>query len=885
MSLSIFDFTVNARDEPIGVVGSPVFSWKLRSDVAETTASSYRLRLRNEREVVWDSGTVDLAGPRHLGEPSTSCSYAGPELLSCAKYTVDLDVQASTDSVSASTSFVAGPPKEWFGAKWIRDSLASKSAPVFGHQFELSGPVESAYLFVSAGGYAHVKLNGTVTTPDVLYPGITDYSRRIQYVGSDVTPLIRGGANSITAEVGRSFFAIDEPNIWNWDEAPWHGSPSVLCLLIVTFADGRTETLSSGDDWWVEEGPTTYNDLYGGESFDARLADPDEPAGVPSRRQSCEWDGPPGVLEPQTEQPIRVISRTSGRVISAPAAEQFVVEFPAVTAGWVEIIARGHRGHQIQLVYGEKLLENGLPNNTDDLGYYSGRFQTDEFTLAGTGSPETWSPKFGWKGFKYVWVTGWQGTAAELEPSLVACEVHTDLARTGHFQSSSAMLNQLHEMSVRTILNNMHGIPTDTPKYEKNGWTGDGMVSTEMFLLNLDAVRLLSRWVVDIDDSRHGRPQPSVIAPDPGWTMDWSPTPTWHSAYILIPWWIYEYSGNLSVFRRFYDDMKKYVDFEFERSDEGISDSTLGDWVSPETPPGGGNPDEDRRVIATIYLFAMLDCLARGAFLLGIDSEADDLRKRAEYVRVKFLEAFFDSDQMLVRSEGDTNYRQSYNALAVGLKILPETFIQGTVDCLAHDVRERDFHLNTGVLATKYLLPVLSDYGYTDVAYAVATQTTYPSWGYWMANGATTIWEHWALESRSRNHYALGTADEWFYKSLAGLGPAGLGSITLRPKGHLVLRALDSNVETPSGPLSISLEWVGGDLIVDVECPPGLEVTLELGAPRGVRLSDLPAIPDAVRTRISRSNDLATVSFGSGRYRGTFVGLAVALDIDPEKLG
>ena len=323
------------------------------------------------------------------------------------------------------------------------------------------------------------------------------------------------------------------------------------------------------------------------------------------------------MLVNQRQQPIRVTESLPAVEITEPAPDVYVVKFPRVLAGWVELAASGPAGTTIRAQYGEKLLANGRPDFSNNGGFQSG-FQTDRFILAGTGATERWHARFSYKGFQYIEVTGWPGDAPPPLSAFTAQAVHTDVPTTGSFESASDLMNRTHRAVVDTMLNNLHGIPTDTPMFEKNGWTGDAALGAEMFMLNFDAHELFAKWMRDVHETREANGRPLVIAPSSGDWGVWGIAPPWHSAYVLIPEWLDQYGGDRRVRTELYDGMKRYVDLEFDTSAGGIvNNARLGDWVSPEASPAGGNAPEDLRVSATAYLYTMLRSVERSATAAG----------------------------------------------------------------------------------------------------------------------------------------------------------------------------------------------------------------------------------------------------------------------------
>ncbi|WP_370614355.1 family 78 glycoside hydrolase catalytic domain [Mumia qirimensis] len=749
-------------------------------------------------------------------------------------------------------------------------------APLLRKEFSVGKDLDAATLYVAAGGYADVSLNGAPISKDVLSPGFTDYDDRAQYVGTDLTDQLKAGKNTLGMELGRGFYGMTGGNVWRWESPPWHDEPVARAVLHLEYADGTTEDVVTDDSWTLHDGPTVFDDLYAGETYDARLVQDgfdevgfDDTTWTPA----SEVAGPKGELVNQRQQPIRVTESLPAEEITEPADGVYVVKFPRVLAGWVELTAKGPAGTTIKAQYGEKLKADGRPNFSNNGGFASG-FQTDRFILAGTGEKESWESRFSYKGFQYVEVTGWPGDEAPPLSAFTAKAVHTDAAETGTFESSEPVMNDVHRAVVDTLKNNIHGIPTDTPMFEKNGWTGDAAVGAEMFMMNLDVHELFAKWVTDMNDTRDAEGAPLVIAPSSGNWGSWGVAPPWHSAYVMIPWWLYQYGGDSRALSQTYDGMKKYIDLEFGRSDKGlVTNPRLGDWVSPEASPAGGNAPEDVRVSGTAYLYAMLTSMQQSAEFLGKDADAESFAQNAAVVKKTFNERFLDAGAGYYRGSGDRGYRQTHNVLALAFGLTPD---EKTADAVAAsivaDVKAKGMHLNTGVLGTKYLLPVLTDHGYADVAFQLATQTSYPSWGYMTENGGTSMWEHWALEARSRGHYFLGTVDDWFYHDVAGISlsqKTGYRNVSIAPEVTDKMEWAKASTKTPYGQVSSSWRRSGDRLTLDIDVPVGSTATVRVPAANvsAVTESGRPvASADGVHEVSYDAGDVV-VEVGSGAYR------------------
>lgn len=855
-TVELRDILIERTRTPIGVDVAPRISWTLGSEQGEIRPTGTIVTIRDSDQVVW------RGSPSSLLLNEVECPL---ELLaSDTRYEVEIDCDTTAGRARANTWFRTGMlrPDDWAPSVWIGAPAAlAGPAPVFRAVFDVPAGAGEVRMTIAAGGVVRTRINGHDAAPEVLAVGITGFDKRVQYAVWDITDLVQTGSNLLALELGRGFYANAEPNVWGWERSPWTGEPCVRFLIRADQPGGTPVLLASRPGMPVTTGPTRYDDIYGGETFDARLQPGiAAPEFTPSAWSAAvEVTGPSGALVHRRQPPIRVTRTIHPRIIRSGDG-RWLLDAGRVVAGWARIRVRGGQGDRIQVRYGERLTAEGRPDNRDTRGHYNGRFQVDEFVLRGTGEIEEWEPRFGWRGFRYLEVSGWP--APELITGDVAAQVvHNDLAPAGGFATADPTLAGIHGLVVPTLLNNLHSIPTDTPMYEKNGWTADGMLGTQMLLLNLEAHELLAKWVDDIADARDPDGVPRVLAPHGGWDWDWSPAPPWHAAYVLIPWWLYQHSADGRILTRHVDGILRYLKVELARSAHGIATTTLGDWVSPQTPPEGGNPPEDPRVAATAYLAHMLMVASKICAVLGRRSDADRLARQAASVKRAFQAAFLDPERAVVRGDGDAGFRQSHNVLALAFGLVPAVLTGSVADAIARDVAERGNHLNTGALSTKYLLPVLTDHGHAPLALALARQRTFPSWGYWLDHGATTLWEHWHHDSRSLNHFFLGTFDEWLYHAVAGLAPGGPGWSTVRFEPRLMehLAQASAWVQTRYGRTSIDWQSSDGIAQIDIEVPIGARGELTL--PPGAALAHDPE---------SRSTTSRTaIMTGSGRHRFT----------------
>ncbi|MFE5139361.1 family 78 glycoside hydrolase catalytic domain [Streptomyces fagopyri] len=704
-------------------------------------------------------------------------------------------------------------------------------APLLRREFTVRKAVTRARLHISGLAYYDAEINGARVGRQVLDPGFTDYDETVLYAVHDVTDHVRRGANAIGVTLGRGFFGLTTPNAWNWNRPPWHGEPRLLAQLEIDHPDGSRTVVASDGQWRITDGPTLSNSLYAGETYDARKAPAhwtrtgfDDRGWQPAERQAA----PKGTLRAQGHDPIEVAETLRPVGVAELSEGVYVVDMGRTLAGWTRLTVRAPAGTTVRLAHGERLNPDGSVLARNDL--VPGRCQTDEYVCAGGGAEEVWEPAFSYKGFRYVQVSG---LPSKPEPSQVLGRVvHTRVAATGTFSCSEPFYERLERAMRRTVLNNLHGIPTDTPVYEKNGWTGDAQLGAPVWTYAFGMHRFLTKWLGDLKDSQNAEGQLPVIVPSGGWGYhELAPAPEWTTVYPFLLREMYRVYGDERTARDHWAPLVRYLDWEIARLRDGLAVTALGDWL----PPGyGGVPPEDTRLTATAYLHRALTGTAELADLLGDSGVATRYRSTADALKEAFNAAFLGADGHY-RTAKDPDYRQTSNCLPLAFGLVPPGARATVVDSLLADIERRGNHLDTGALGTSVLLRELSAQGHPEVAHALATQRTYPGWGYWFDHGADTMWEAWPLDSRSRDHYFLGTVVQWLYENVAGLRPgdAGYRTFTVRPDGRTGVDWARTSVHTVRGEAAAAWSVVDGTVRLSVRVPVG--ATAEVHVPAASR--------------------------------------------------
>ncbi len=522
---------------------------------------------------------------------------------------------------------------------------------------------------------------------------------------------------------------------------------------------------------------------------------------------------PSAKLQAQTAEPMRVMNRLKAVSMTQPKPGVHVYKFPIMMAGWPRLTISGVAGTKVLMRCGEKLKADGTVDNMGDPGITPGEVQRFEYTLSGRGT-EVWEPQFSYAGFQYIQVDNFPGTPTV--DSVVACVVHSDLPTIGQFSCSSELINNVHEICSRSVLGNLHSIPSDSPMYEKRGWC-DGSLWAQA-AVNFGMLQFYEKWLYDIADTQNAHGNISDIAPAVGGDYR---DPSWSSVFVILPWRLYEEYGDSRSIVTHYAAIKRYVDYLSSQSEGHMVKGFYGDWV----PPGSVQPPEGPDLVASANYYNNVLLFSKMADVLGRSADADHYRRLAEEIKQAFNTRYLDRSAGIYRTERSVGYRQTSNAMALDYGLVPPEMVAPVVSNLVADVRKRDNHLGTGSFGTAALLPALSENGHAELAYTIASKKTYPSWGWWLANGATTTWEQWACgpELRSRNHAFLGSVDDWFYKYLAGLQPAkpGYKEITIKPFVPEGLRSASASIDSPFGLVSSS--WTqepNGIVTLKIAVPP-----------------------------------------------------------------
>lgn len=724
----------------------------------------------------------------------------------------------------------------WIGADM---KIEDRFAPIFKKDFTISKSIKAAKIRICGLGLFELKINGNLPDDTVLNPAHTQYSQTVLYRTFDITGFVKAGENTVTVEVGHSFYN-ETTYVWDWQKASWRSSPKMIADIEITYADGTAETFESNESWLVTtDGPTTENSIYLGETYDARRTE-----FVWSNAKAV--DAPAGALKEQEEPFVRRINTIKPKDIRRMENGSLIIESPEMVTGWAAIKINAPKDTKITITYGEKLTSEGY---VQKVGHTEGHgcewwpnayIQQDNYIS--DGSPALFEPKFSYKGFRYIQIDNHAEnlTADDITLYRVANEIKT----IGDFECSDELVNTLHTIMCRTLLNNFQWKPTDTPVWEKNGWLGDANCAIETMMYNFDMSKYMAQFIDIMDDCFHEYGKVPVIVPTANWGVGNSPV--WNTIFVFGTEALVNFFGNKEYAEKLYPDLRQFAmnDIaELESLGGTWGTRGLSDWVAPvneENAEVDPNPSEGAEICCTAYIYAMLKSMARISDILG-KGDAEEYLSAAKKIRLAFNEKFYNAEKGIYETthwnqKGNRRkYRQTSNLLPLSFGMVDEENREAVIKNLIDDIVSHDYHLDTGCTGTKHLLPVLFNTGHADVAYKVLTQTTYPSWGFWVEKGTTSAWESWETTTRSLNHYFLATYDEILYSHIAGIREVknGYETFTVAPETECGMEWAKASINSPKGKIRCEWKKENGKTLVEIEIPDGSTAKIKL--PNGIK--------------------------------------------------
>ena len=741
-------------------------------------------------------------------------------------------------------------------------------------EFEAKTAVRRATAYVSGLGLFEMYVNGARVGDQVLAPGLTDYQKRAQYMTFDVTRLLLPGRNAIGVMLGNGRYHA--PRFTIPIGMRTFGVPRLLLQLELEFATGRKAIVVSDETWKATaDGPVRANNEFDGEEYDARqeMAGWSRPGFNDARWQKAELlPAPAGSMVANMAEPLRVTETLQPKRVTELRPGVWIFDMGQNMVGWCRLKVNGLKGTRVTLRHAETL----QPDGSLYVANLRSARAADAYTLRG-GGPETWEPRFTYHGFRYVELQGYPGA-----PPMSAIEgrvVHDAMSRIAGFESSDPLLNQLHKNIFWGVRGNYRSIPTDCPQRdERQGWLGDRSVVSRSESYLFDVAAFYTKWMTDIADAQ--KPNGSVPAVAPAFWEIYNDDVTWPSTFVLIPSMLYDQYGDRRVIERDYPPMKKWIDHMRGYIKGGLMPrDTYGDWcVPPERPDLIHSQDSARKtageLIGTAYFHQMLRLMSRYARMTGRAGDDAEFDALAGTMKAAFIKKYFKPE----RAQFD-NGTQTSSVLPLAFGLVPEEHRKAVFDALVRKIEmESNNHVGVGLVGAQWLMRTLSENGRADLAYTIATQKTYPGWGYMIEKGATTIWELWNGDTadpamNSGNHVMqIGDLNVWLYEYLGGIRAdpeaPGFRRTIVRPYPVAGLQFVRASHRSLYGLVATDWRRENGALLLDVTVPPNTTATVYVPAPPDAAITESgrPAEKATGVKLVRRDKGAAVFEVGSGAY-------------------
>ncbi len=868
------DYTVN----PLGVDSSPPrLSWRVQSSERGQRQTAWQVLAATSRELldqdqadVWDSGKQASGDTLH--HPCGGAPLASSQQVFWKVRAWDKDGVPSPWSEAATWTMGVIDQGDWSG-QWIVAPWQTESA-LFRKPFNVAPGLKRAIVHVCGLGQFEMTLNGQKAGTSLLAPGWTKYNRTCLYETHDVTDLLREGENVIGVALGDGMHHTERRDRFSKFQNTF-GPQRLIAQIELAYEDGGSDVVATDDTWRVDPGPTTYNDIFGGEDYDAR-------------RLAVGWDGPGfddsdwadavllvrpgGVLRGASSSapPISEIETLAPVSVTRRSDTQDVVDLGQNTSFMPRIRVTGEAGSRVRLTHAEVLHDDGAINR-DTCGGNRGPAYW-QYTKA-TDGEETWFPRFFYAGCRYLQVDKFPAKPGGELPELAKIEgvvVHSTAEPIGEFACSNELLNRIRTLVRWAQRSNMVSVLTDCPHREKLGWLEQYHLNGPGVRYEFDASRIFIKSMQDMADCQLDSGLVPNIAPEyvefPG---TFRAAAEWGSAVILVPWQHYQATGDDALLREYYGVMQRYLDYLSSQATDHIVSEGLGDWYDmTEGERPGFSKLTPPPFTATAFYYHDAVTLAAIANLLGKESDAETYEALAQEVRAAWLAMFRTPDGLYGTDS------QCSNAMALVMGLAQEEDREAILEALVNDIREHDNSTTAGDIGFRYVLQALAQNGRSDVIYDMVNQQDRPGYGYQLKQGATALTEGWDANTQaSHNHFMLGHITEWFYKDLVGIAcsPDGPGyqHIVVKPNPVGDLAWAEATHNSIRGPIRVRWQRHAERFTLDVDVPTNATATVYLPALSADSVTEsgvAAADSDGVRFA-GAEGDRVLFEVGSGGYR------------------
>ncbi|KAI0904860.1 extracellular glycosyl hydrolase family 78 protein [Ustulina deusta] len=821
MAVSISQVSFEHHRVALGIgEASPRISWQFEGDAGNWSQSGYSIEIsRQGKTDVFDFTSSDSV---LVDWPTIALSSAESAVVRVRSYGGDSGVDTDwSEPFPVETGLLAD--EDWSGVQMIAtNKTTEQNAPhqpiLLRKKFSFAGHhhITSARLYITAYGLYEAFINGHRIGDAVLAPGWQSYNHRLVYDTYDVTSLLKNSANAIGIQVGEGWYAgrigFDiSRNIWG-------DTLGAFALLVVTKADGSRETIPTDLTWSSSTGAITTSEIYDGEYYDSAN---DQPGWTtPNFRppETAKWIGvkaltsPLGRLAAPDGPPIRRLEEVELQDIIMTPSGATVLDFGQNLVGWLRLSVNGPAGTKIELVHVE-VLEHGEIATAP----LRSATQTDYLVLSGNGT-RTWEPTFTYHGFRYVQVDNWPTEQTPLDRgSVKAIVVHSDMQRTGEFETSNSLLNKLTQNILWSLKGNFMSVPTDCPQRdERLGWTGDAHAFSPTSNFLYDTAGFWRGWLKDVvSEQLDNNNVVPVVVPHVPSVGSVYPTAVWGDVVVANAWNAYQSSGDLGALEAQYVGAAAWIDSGIPRGPDGLWDHTyfqFGDWLDPKAPNDSpGDATTDSGLVADAYLVYVTDLVAKLAAVLGLDDAAAHYENQTTTLKKAYQAAWIDANGTVA------NETQTGLALSLYFDLFPPGQDAAAAGRLQQLIAANSYLVGTGFAGTHVLGLALTKYGLTAEFYEMLLQTTVPSWLYQVVMNGTTTWERWDSllpdgtvnpnMMTSFNHYAFGSVANWMFRTIGGLAPAAPGWKTIRvaPEPGGGLTSAKTTYLSPYG--KVSTDW------------------------------------------------------------------------------
>jgi hypothetical protein len=694
-------------------------------------------------------------------------------------------------------------------AAWDKADPLSRRSIVLRRSFKPYKTVKHAELRICGLGFYEATINGQKVGDSEFAPSWSDYDKTVFFNVHDVTQQIRQGDNELRVLLGNGFYNEQGGRYTKLKVS--FGPPTLLYFLYLTYDDGMRERVYSDEKWQWTESPITFNSIYGGEDYDARL----EVGSLMSDVRADQWkpvviqEGPSGRLRPQIAHSTKVMERYPVKQ-TLRKDSILVIDMGQNLAGYPEITVRGNAGERLKLTPGETLDKNGLVDQRQ-----TGRPHYYTYILKGSLQAEIWHPRFSYYGYRYLQIEGDIDVLKKVE----SCFVYNSAERIGSFECSNPRINATHQIIDRAIRSNWQAVWTDCPSREKLGWLEQDWLNGEALVYNYDARRMIEQTMQNIVDAQHDDGSMPEIAPEytqftGTWARPFQESPEWGGAIIALPMLYWQHYGDLSLANQHYDSMKRYLGYLATQDSAFILKMGLGDWYDYGPGRAGFSQNTPMPLVATAHYYQWTCYLYVMAKHLGHKEDAEMFNQHAEKIRQAFNRAFYDAKRKTYGTGSQCSL-----ALPLYLKLVPESDFKAVLQNLVNDIHQHGDHLTTGDIGNRYLFYTLAKNGHRELLYKMLNHDDVPGYGYQIKKGQTTLTEQWNPDmGASMNHFMMAHIENLLIPDLLGITRSGnLIEIAPHPVGDLTW--CKGSIESAQGTVSVAWEIKDGIFLMDIDIP------------------------------------------------------------------